>query len=645
MITSTDRPMRDSFSALLRYELELTPTRWRTIARITLGTTIVVALSMTFQIPLPAYIAYIVFLVSHEDAASTLVSSLGGLVAATLAVALSLLFYVFDASEPALRIPLLALSTFAGTFLARTSKLGPIAFLAGYILVLSQTLIDDTPAMDPLVHGLLWLWVVIALPVGVTVLVNLLFGESPVALSRQRATPLLGRLASYIENPFSENPQRLRDDLLALDQLKNKAFLWDKRLKIYAEEDARLVALLLEIHSIARSLPRTVPPNVRHTFGAAIKDAGAYLLQRRNGVPVDLLLTQARAVDVGSDEPACVALQLAIQELLDRVRGVKAVDSPAPKAAAHAFLIPSSLQNRSHAGFAIKVMLAVLASYATYTLLDWPGIRTAVTTCFFVTLTTFGEGIHKFTLRASGAIIGGLMAGLCLVFVLPSLTDIGQLCLVIAVATAFCAWISTSSEAIAYAGMQIAFAFFLGVLQGYGPASDLTVLRDRIVGILIGNVWVTAVFASLWPVSAREQARSLRAGVLKKLGRLLGTPSAASSLDKTSVTQDLAHAALLQDRGAFEWRPLAKFKATTPTPHSAEAIASLTLMLLRVRDANGNHAALSALDSAVGGQLIALSDNTLPPPVSVAPELTNSTALRQAHQQLEKEIEHASRAI
>jgi multidrug resistance protein MdtO len=72
-------------------------------------------------------------------------------------------------------------------------------------------------------------------------------------------------------------------------------------------------------------------------------------------------------------------------------------------------------------------------------------------------------------LRLSGAVIGGLIAGLCIVFVLPHLTDIGQLCLLIAVVSVGAAWVATSSELLSYAGLQIAFAFFLGVLQGLHP--------------------------------------------------------------------------------------------------------------------------------------------------------------------------------
>ena len=85
-----------------------------------------------------------------------------------------------------------------------------------------------------------------------------------------------------------------------------------------------------------------------------------------------------------------------------------------------------------------------------------------------------------------GAVVGA--AGICIVWVLPHMTDIGQLCALVALVSAGAGWIATSSERLAYFGMQIAFAFFLGVLQGYAPATDLSLLRDRVAGILLGNV-------------------------------------------------------------------------------------------------------------------------------------------------------------
>ena len=37
---------------------------------------------------------------------------------------------------------------------------------------------------------------------------------------------------------------------------------------------------------------------------------------------------------------------------------------------------------------------------------------------------------------------------------------------------------------ISYAGLQLAFAFFYSVFQGYAPDTDLDNVRNRVVGIL-----------------------------------------------------------------------------------------------------------------------------------------------------------------
>ncbi len=315
-------------------------------------------------------------------------------------------------------------------------------------------------------------------------------------------------VAAYIELPLSQNPTLLREKLVALNQLKGKAFLWDKKLKAFAEEDQRLLGLMLEILQIARALPQQLTATSRHAMASSVRQSRTLFLKRR-GIDVAAIPMVQNGADPESDS-ACEALRLALQDLHEEASGHAPSGTPhAHAAAARQLFVPDAFHNPAYARYAFKVTFAVLASYATYTLLDWPGIRTAVTTCFFVSLTTFGESAHKLTLRISGAVIGGLFGGLCLVFVIPSLTDIGQLCLLIAAVSALFAWVSTSSENISYAGMQMAFAFFLGTLQGYAPASDLTVLRDRVVGIVIGNIWISIFFTSLWPVSALQQARNI----------------------------------------------------------------------------------------------------------------------------------------
>ena len=639
-------PYRSGLTGVLQRELALNDVRLRTMARITVCTVTVVALAMVFQIPLPAYVAYLVFLVSQEDAASTLITSMGGFVAATLAVAVSVLLYVFDAAEPALRIPLLALSTLAGTYLARSSPVGPIAFLAGYVLVLSQTLLDDVPTAEFVTHAVLWLWVVVALPVGVTVLVNLLAGDSPVTLARKRAAQLIEAVASYVEDPDSADPSRLRDGLLSLGQLKDKAFRWNKRMKAFALEDNRMFGTLLEVLQIARYLPASASPDARRSLAFMLREARRHFLQRR-GLPFDAT-GSAPAPMLPYAEPSQAALHDAIHQLIEEASGrvpeaTAAQAPPRPNEPATA----RALANRAHARFAVKVMCAVLASYATYSLLDWPGIRTAVTTCFFVSLTTVGESVHKFTLRLSGALIGGLIAGLCIVFILPLLTDIGQLCLLVAVVSGFCAWVSTSSETIAYAGMQIAFAFFLGVLQGYGPASDLTVLRDRLVGIVVGNIWITIIFTTLWPVSAVDQTRDKWTSVIRQLGELLIAKDENSvEAIRMGICKTASQAALLNASSLFEGSFLSLGKREAhgvPGDDEVERLTAAAFVVVRLKES----AALLSLDEPTDAftsqRLKALSEGDDVSRESLIP--APPTLLDRARRHLEEEIDHASRTI
>jgi hypothetical protein len=65
--------------------------------------------------------------------------------------------------------------------------------------------------------------------------------------------------------------------------------------------------------------------------------------------------------------------------------------------------------------------------------------------------------------------------------------------------------VATGSERISYAGLQIAFAFFYSVFQGYAPDTDLDNVRDRVVGILFGLIVTGLVFQYIWPERKAER--------------------------------------------------------------------------------------------------------------------------------------------
>jgi multidrug resistance protein MdtO len=63
------------------------------------------------------------------------------------------------------------------------------------------------------------------------------------------------------------------------------------------------------------------------------------------------------------------------------------------------------------------------------------------------------------------------------------------------------AWIAAGDKHISYAGFQIAFAYLLCVIQGPSPSFNMVVARDRVIGILLGNVVSYFVATWIWPVS------------------------------------------------------------------------------------------------------------------------------------------------
>ena len=101
--------------------------------------------------------------------------------------------------------------------------------------------------------------------------------------------------------------------------------------------------------------------------------------------------------------------------------------------------------NPEYTRFALKVTLGVMLAYFAEDMLNWPGIHTVVITCFFVSLGTVGDSLHKATLRLSGCIVGAVLGIGTILLLMPAMTDLGQLLLVVAAVTFMAAWIGFGS--------------------------------------------------------------------------------------------------------------------------------------------------------------------------------------------------------
>jgi hypothetical protein len=374
-------------------QLASTPDRARRTAIMVGAAVLCVIISMTLQVPELSVTAYMPFFVSQETKLKTIVVGVGGLIGLTIGIGSTLLLYKFTYGYPELRIPGMAIALFLGMWLSRVFVIGPLGFLIGFIVAVSQSVGEAVPSSEQLVRDLLWLWVAIAYAVGLTVMLNLLF------------------------------------------------------------------------------LPDTTGPPAHR---------------------------------------------------------------PKPKS----LFVPDAFTNPAHVHFALKVTFAAMFCYIVYEGIDWSGIHTAFITCTFIALESTGATLHKGVLRMGGCIIGGALALFTIVFLTPHMVTIASLVVVVAGASAIAGWVAAGSEMISYAGLQIAFAFFYSVFQGYAPDTDLDNVRDRVVGILFGLIVTGLVFRYIWPERTIDRLRAALRAALQQLARLVAIPRLETSIEAAKADAD-----------------------------------------------------------------------------------------------------------
>jgi multidrug resistance protein MdtO len=539
---------RTPLLAFLAQELAPREGRGLAVARIAAGCTITVAIAMTFRIPLAAYMVYMIFLTSKDDIAGTARMAVAGTLAITLGVIFSLGLAQISLGDPAIRLPAMALMTFLAMFSARTFALGPVSFLAGFIVVTMQSVVDQVPNPEAFTRLTLWLWVVVVVPVAVTMLINLLFGPAASAVAERGVRKVLTDLEAALTG--GEIAGRLGEWRAILVPLVEKS------------RNPQAIHRLLDVLVILEAYPDAIPPRERAHLSYLVRGCLGVLERQSFGAEVP---------PETESTPEALAATRAFAELRREFSGSQTPQSAHTEQKPRQLFVPDALSNPAHWQFALKTTLAIMIVYGVYTMLDWPGLLTSIVTVFFVALGSVGETVHKLTLRISGAIIGGLMAGLSIVFILPHFDDIGQLCLLTAVVAAFAGWVTTSSERLSYAGMQIALAFFMGILQTYSPATDLTVLRDRVVGILLGNVVMTLVFSNLWPESAITRLRGALVDALRGIAALLRSPQSGAAIRRQTV-EALARADNFETLSRFEIEMLPR-RTHLPELHGVERLA------------------------------------------------------------------------
>jgi multidrug resistance protein MdtO len=532
------RTLSQWFPAFLKDELSSYPGRAGKMARITIACVLTFIVGETFRIPGEVYGVIAVFLVSRDTPADAIRTTIGGIVATAIGVTTVLIGALTFADSQFLHFFFLAIG-YIGLFFLIRILVNPVVapnLIVGFYA--ASLLWDGRSSPKAQVEGSLWIFLVVSTGLAIACGVELVFVRgSPVEQLREdlnRRIHAVEEVLLSLSGDRDEAAKRRASEELALlavvgtgrprRQMQVITRSHSHAMAYYAELSTG-IALTGRLVDATASLDAVAPApsdQDRQRLRALAEELERIRLHLTKGERIDPApLQYAREASVGV--PVLPVLEwmvqlfcLSFQPSATPVVSASAI-SDDPKATR--ILVNDAFSNPDHVRFAIKGALAATICYIIYSAVDWPGISTAVLTCFLTALSTIGAARQKQLNRITGAFVGGALGIGALVFILPSIDSIPWISLVVAVGTVFSAWFATASPRISYFGLQVALAFYLTLLQGFAEPTSLEPPRDRFVGVLLSIVVMGFVFDRLWPVTATGEMRREFVGTLRNMGR------------------------------------------------------------------------------------------------------------------------------
>jgi multidrug resistance protein MdtO len=548
--------------AFLKRELAPFPGRLNVMLRCMLTSAIVIVASMTLEVPELALSLLVVFYVTQSNVVVTRLVGVMFMVGSTLAIGLSILLLKYTFDYPLLRIVIASLMFFGSVYLLRVLRIGIVFFIVAIVVIYVQSFVDQTDQAELLIRAVLWVWVAVNYPIALTLVVNMLLlpAEPQLQLKAEihrQLAALETRLTQLIDGTTSAAPITLaavQQGALTLQKLLRFTTMRDAR---YREHQAAQLACIATVSRLYRAASELQPS---WPGGSAVRLAMLRELRANvraldeavmSGEPYRYVSTATPEERNAADTiPAAGELQRALHAYADLVASG---EEPGKPPASEPMVTPDAWTNPAYMRFSLKTLLAVLVCYVFYNAADWQGVHTIMLTCLVVALPSLGASTQRALLRLSGAAIGSALALFMVVFIVPHFDDIVGLLLIVLPVVAFGAWILAGSERIGYAGLQVMFTFSLAVLGEFGPSANLTEIRDRLVGILLGVCVATFVQMSFWRESEGDVLRQKLATLLRTIAAQLCAPRAG--VDQRDELSDA-------QRQLQAWAALAECEAT-----------------------------------------------------------------------------------
>jgi multidrug resistance protein MdtO len=503
------------------------PGRFELASRLALICALTVLVAEIYQTPEPALTAYVAFFLNRDSRTMSLILDFLFVALITLVIGFIVLVAMVVINDPMWRVISMATISVGVLFLASASKLQPVASVIALIVGYGLDELGTIQIGEQGTRELLYVWLFVGIPAGVSIVVNFLLAPSPRRLAEGAIALRLDLSAAMLQMPYERIRREFRESLReGVVEIQEWLGLADREKTSPPGDIAALqqaadstVTIVSAIDVIDRKPEAWLTTPLREYLARTFHEMAAIF--KSGGYPIGIAW-QAPDIDrplTPLEADVLAAIKDAITRFIEPPNSIARIDEK-PKESS-GFFRADAFSNPDHVHYALKTTAAAMFCYLLYSLLDWPGIHTCFITVYIVSLGTTAETVEKFTLRILGTLVGAAAGYGAIVFLIPSLTTIADLMALVFLGALAAGYVAAGSERISYAGFQMAFAFFLCVVQGPAPAFDLVTARDRVIGILIGNLAVYLVFTNFWPISVGKRIDPAIASLLRRLSAMM----------------------------------------------------------------------------------------------------------------------------
>ncbi|MDE1156490.1 MAG: FUSC family protein [Acidobacteriaceae bacterium] len=549
----------------LRTELMPYPGRLAGSARDMLALILAIVLAETLRVPSISLSAALLLLIQRERPGLMLKAGIQVLLGCALASAASLTWVQATDGTAAARFLGVLLGIFIAAFCMAGTTLPLFWTIFGFYGFVDLAFWDGHHSDDAGVRYCLYNIVSFALVLACGAAVEYIFGTRHPGVELQ--TEMKRRISALEEfysaaatQDLKTHPQRLR---LAQQKLLTLVHAGDFRLNelhdqlrdTSADRTSVPVGLQYRIGILSRVLQKSVafgfaPPSdeERQIFQAIAEQCREMDVPRQEypAPPVEIKRPALREVFFDLQQYASVSRTAeATQEQLKK---------PSSGPAHFQFFVPGVFETPDTVLYALKLTLSAITCYTLYNAFAWPGILTCVVTVLFTGLNTTGAMKQKQLYRFSGAFIGGTIGIFTVSVFFPNMDSITSFVVLLAPVMFLAGWVMRSPR-IGYVGVQIAFAFSLTTLPGFGPSTEISPARDRLFGISLGIAVLWLIFDQLWPRRASDVLQKALIQIEKatqQLGRTSSGRTAEVDYLRALVSQELANVQQLESASLFD---------------------------------------------------------------------------------------------